>query len=106
MKVKRSENEKKIFDKIGKAIKFYRINHNVTDKRFLDEYNQISQEKLAEMIGSSVSQIRNLESPKTEQGISIIFLEKIANALNIPLYAFFLDKPTVNPPKNPISDNQ
>jgi len=101
MKVKRSEEDKRIFDKIGKAIKFYRINHNVTNKKYLDDYNQISQEKLAEMIGSSVSQIRNLESPKTEQGISIVLLEKIAKALNIPLYAFFLDKLIKNPPEEP-----
>jgi len=105
MRVKRSELETQIFDKLGVRIKYYRINHNVTDKRYLDDFNQVSQECLAEMIDSSVSQIRNLESPKTRQGISIVLLEKIANALNIPLYAFFLDEPIKDPPQNPFKNN-
>ncbi len=101
MRIKRDKEEQEIYEKIGYAIKYYRINHNVKNSDYLDEFNQISQEKLAEMIGSSTSQIRNLESPKTMQGISIILLEKIAKALEIPLYAFFLDELIPNPPVNP-----
>ena len=45
--------------------------------------------------------IANLESENTMQTISIVLLKKIANALNIPLYAFFLEKLIKNPPTNP-----
>ena len=66
-----------------------------------DEYGRISQEKLAELSGTSASMIANLEATNVMQTMSIVLLRKIALALNIPLYAFFLEKPIKNPPINP-----
>jgi len=96
MRVKQSEEDKQILKMIGRNIKFYRINHNCSSKD-TDEYGRITQEKLAELAESSASMI---ESENTMQTISIVLLNKIAKALNIPLYAFFLEKPIKNPPKN------
>ena len=99
MRIKQTDEEKQILKMIGRNIKFYRINHNCSSKD-TDEYGRITQEKLAELAESSASMIANLESETTMQTISIVLLNKIAKALNIPLYAFFLEKPIKNPPKN------
>lgn len=100
MRVKRTEEEKAILKTIGNNIKFYRINNNCTSDN-TDEYGRVSQEKLAELTGTSASMIANLEATNVMQTISIVLLKKIAYALNIPLYAFFLEKPVKNPPLNP-----
>lgn len=106
MRVKRTEEEKTIFKTIGSNIKFYRINNNCSSE-ITDQYGRISQEKLAELSGTSASMIANLEATNVTQTISIILLKKIAIALNIPLYAFFLERPIKNPPINPFeSKNQ
>ena len=103
MKVKQTDEEKKIMKLIGKNVKFYRINHNCSDD-ITDEYGRISQEKLAELSDTSASMIANIEADNVIQTMSIVFLKRIANSLNIPLYAFFLDKPVKNPPINPFED--
>lgn len=100
MRVKQSEEDKQILKMIGRNIKFYRINHNCSSD-YTDEYGRISQEKLGELTDTSASMIANLESENTIQTISIVLLKKVAKALNIPLYAFFLEKPIKNPPINP-----
>lgn len=68
---------------IGKNIKKYRYIYNLTHK------NKMTQEKLAEAIGSSVALISNLESKKINQGISITNLYKISIVLNVPIDSFF-----------------
>lgn len=68
---------------IGKNIKKYRILYNITHK------DKITQEKLAELIGSSVALISNLESNKINQGISITNLYKVSIVLNVPIDNFF-----------------
>lgn len=100
MRVKQSEEDKQILKMIGRNIKFYRINHNCSSE-YTDEYDRISQERLGELTDTSASMIANLESENTIQTISIVLLKKVAKALNIPLYAFFLEKPIKNPPINP-----
>ena len=97
MRVKQTEEEKQILKTIGSNIKFYRINNNCSDKD-TDEYGRISQEKLAELSGTSPSMIANLEASNVMQTVSIVLLNKISKAVNIPLYAFFLEKPIKNPP--------
>ncbi len=68
---------------VGKNIKKYRLLYNKTHK------DKITQEKLAESIGSSVSLISNLESNKINQGISITNLYKISIVLDVPIDDFF-----------------
>ncbi len=68
---------------VGNNIKKYRLLYNKTHK------DKITQEKLAELIGSSVSLISNLESSKINQGISITNLYKISIVLDIPINIFF-----------------
>lgn len=98
MRTKQTDEEKQILKTIGNNIKFYRINNNCSDKD-TDDYGRISQEKLAELSGTSPSMIANLEASNVMQTISIVLLNKISKAVNIPLYAFFLEKPIKNPPK-------
>ena len=100
MKVKQTEEDKAFLRIIGDNIKFYRINNNCYPED-TDNYGRISQEKLAELSGTSASMIANVEAINVNQTMSISFLRKIAVALNIPLYAFFLEKPIKNPPVNP-----
>lgn len=99
MRIKQTDEEKRILTMVGRNIKYYRLHHNCSSKD-TDEYGRISQEKLAELADNSASMIANLESENTIQTISIVLLNRIAKALNIPLYAFFLEKPIPNPPKN------
>lgn len=98
MRTKQTDEEKQILKTIGNNIKFYRINNNCPDKD-TDDYGRISQEKLAELSGTSPSMIANLEASNVVQTVSIVLLNKISKAVNIPLYAFFLEKPIKNPPK-------
>lgn len=102
MRIKRTEEDKAILKTIGSNIKFYRINNNCSIDD-TDKYGRISQEKLAELSGTSASMIANLEATNVTQTMSIVLLKKIAAALNIPLYAFFLEKPIKNPPTNPFA---
>lgn len=102
MRVKQTDEEKQILKMIGNNIKFYRINNNCSNKD-TDEYGRVSQEKLAELSGTSSSMIANLEAANVIQTMSIVMLRRIAVVLNIPLYAFFLEKPIKNPPKDPFN---
>lgn len=68
---------------VGKNIKKYRLQYNKNHKE------KITQEKLAEAIGSSVSLISNLESNKINQGISITNLYRISVVLETPIDYFF-----------------
>ena len=102
MRVKQTEEDKAYLKLIGNNIKFYRINNNCSPDD-TDSYGRVSQEKLAELSGTSASMISNIEAENVDQTMSISFLRKIAAALNIPLYAFFLEKPIKNPPKNPFA---
>ncbi len=63
---------------IGKNIKKYR---NLYNKKG----NNMTQEKLAELINVSVSHISSLESNKTKKGISISNLYKISIVLGVPI---------------------
>lgn len=56
---------------IGKAIRFYRIAHDITQK------------EIAEKAGLSMSYLSLLERGK--RGVSLGTLEKVAGALNTPL---------------------
>ena len=62
---------------IGNNIKKYRIMSNLT------------QEKLAKLIGCTIPLIGALESSKMCQGISIYNLYKISKVLNIPIEKLF-----------------
>lgn len=101
MRVKQTKEDKAYLKIIGNNIKFYRINNNCSPAD-TDEYGRVSQEKLAELSGTSASMIANIEATSVAQTMSISFLRKIAVALNIPLYAFFLEKPVKNPPADPL----
>ena len=100
MKKKYEENEKEIYRRLGSNVKFYRLNNNCP-RDITDKYGRISQEALAELIDSSANMISNLEAESVKQSCSVVFIERIAKALNIPLYAFFLKVPIKNPPENP-----
>ena len=75
-------NQKELSQIIGKNIKKYRTSTFIDGKK-------LTQEKLAEAINVSVSLISNLESSKSNKGISIINLYKISVVLNTPISKFF-----------------
>ena len=78
-------DEKKLYEVIGKNIRYYR-------KLYSLNVNDMTQEKLAEIANVSTSLIGNLESKKTYQGISIYNLYKISKILDIPIEKFFIDR--------------
>lgn len=98
MKVKWTDEDRALVRMVGDNVKYYRINNNCPNEE-TDRYGRISQEKLAELSGTSASMIANIEAEHVSQAMSIAFLSKIAKALNVPLYAFFLEEPVKNPPK-------
>lgn len=97
MRVPQTEGDKELMRKIGQNVKFYRINNHCSTK-YTDKYGRISQERLAELAGTSASMIANIEAENVSQTMSIAFLHKISMALGIPLYAFFLEQPIKDPP--------
>ncbi|MBQ9020210.1 helix-turn-helix transcriptional regulator [Candidatus Saccharibacteria bacterium] len=102
-RIKQTEEDKEFLRMVGDNIKFYRINNNCTEES-TDRYGRISQEKLAELADVSASMISSIEATNVTQAMSISFLRKVAKALNIPLYAFFLEHPIKNPPVDPFSE--
>ena len=74
--------EKEFNETVGKNIKKYRLLYNVNE-------GEMSQRKLASIVGVSTSLIGALESKKNTQGIGLYNLYKISEALNVPLYKFF-----------------
>ena len=79
------KSEKVLYSIIGKNIRYYR-------KLYSLNKDELTQEKLAELINVSTALIGNLESKKTYQGISIYNLYKISKVLEIPIESFFIDR--------------
>ena len=69
---------------VGQNIKKYRLNYSKNNEK-------MTQEKLSELINVSIYLIRNLESNKIKQGISISNLYKISVVLDVPINKFFED---------------
>ncbi len=82
---------------IGKNINYYRYHSNNT--KIMNDKGFVTIEKLAEEIDSSPNMLYNLTAKNVEQGVSIVFIDKLARALDISLYCFFLKEPLTNPPK-------
>ena len=82
---------------IGKNINYYRFHSNNT--KIMNEKGYVTIEKLAEEINSSANMLYNLTAKNVKQGVSLIYLDKVAKALDVGLYCFFLKEPIQNPPK-------
>ena len=91
------ENRKDLLILIGKNINYYRYHCN--NSKIMNEKGFVTIEKLAEEIDSSPNMLYNLTAKKVEQGVSIIFIDKLARALDVSLHCFFLKKTLQNPPK-------
>lgn len=91
------ENKKELLKRIGKNINYYRYHCNNT--KIMNDKGFVTIEKLAEEIDSSPNMLYNLTAKNVEQGVSIVFLDKLARVLDISLYCFFLKDPVLNPPK-------
>ena len=78
------KNEKELYSIIGKNIRYYRKLYSINK-------DELTQEKLAELVNVSTALIGNLESKKTYQGISIYNLYKISKVLEVPIESFFID---------------
>ncbi len=67
--------------------------------RIMNDRGFVTIEKLAEEIDSSSNMLYNLTAKNVDQGVSIVFLDKLARALDVSLYCFFLKEPLMSPPK-------
>lgn len=74
--------EYELFNIIGNNIKYYRKLYSLNKE-------ELTQERLAELVNVSTSFIGNLESKKTHQGISLHNLYKISKILEVPIDEFF-----------------
>lgn len=70
------KNENELYSTIGKNIKFYR------------EKAKLTQMKLAELSGISISYLTKIEALKCNKSISLAVLNNIANTLNIDIKKF------------------
>ncbi len=78
-------NATKLYNIIGKNIKYYRKLYNL-------DIGKMTQEDLAEQAEVSTALIGNLESEKISQGISVYSLYKISTILNTPIEKFFSER--------------
>lgn len=92
-----NEDKKELLRLIGKNVNYYRYHCNNTE--IMNEKGFVTIEKLAEEIESSPNMLYNLTAENVEQGVSIVFIDKIAKSLDVDLYCFFLKEPILNPPK-------
>ena len=92
-----NEYKKTLLKLIGKNVDFYRYHCN--NSNIMNDKGFVTIEKLAEEIDSSANMLYNLTAKNVEQGVSIVFIDKIARALDVDLYCFFLKTPIINPPK-------
>lgn len=91
------DNKRALHKLIGKNVKYYCYHCNNT--KIMNDKGFVTIEKLAEVIDSSANMLYNLTAENVEQGVSIVFIDKIARALDVDLHCFFLKTPIVNPPK-------
>ncbi len=75
-------SSEELFKIIGTNVKYYRKLYNL-DK------GKMTQENLAEIVDVSTALIGNLESEKIPQGISVVTLWKISQALEVPIENLF-----------------
>lgn len=75
-------NSDEIFNVIGQNVKYYRKLYNLNK-------GKMTQENLAELVDISTALIGNLESEKISQGISVVTLWKISQALEVPIEKLF-----------------
>lgn len=92
-----NEYKKTLLKLIGKNVDFYRYHCN--NSNIMNDKGFVTIEKLAEEIDSSANMLYNLTAKNVEQGVSIVFIDKIARALDVDLYCFFLKTPIINSPK-------
>ncbi len=71
-----------LFKIIGSNVKYYRKLYNLNK-------GKMTQENLAELVDVSTALIGNLESDNIYQGVSVITLWKISQALEIPIENLF-----------------
>ena len=71
-------DEEKLYEAIGKNVKYYRKLYNLNK-------GKLTQEMLAEEIGTSTALIGNLESDKIVQGVSVYTLIKLSEALEVSI---------------------
>ncbi len=91
------KDKEKLLLMIGKNVNYYRFHCN--NKKIMNEKGFVTIERLAEEIGSSPNMIYNLTAKSVKQGVSIVFIDKIAKVLDVSLSCFFLKEPILNPPK-------
>ncbi len=75
---------KEIYSLISDNIIYYRTNN--------PKYGYLTYEKLARLSGINVNLIKNIESKNKNTVINLNNLNRLANALDIPLYKLFIKR--------------
>ncbi len=91
------KDKKDLLTLIGKNINYYRYHANNT--KIMNEKGFVTIERLAEEVDSSPNMLYNLTAKNVEQGVSVVFLDRLARTLDVSLSCFFLKEPILNPPK-------
>lgn len=71
-----------MYNVISDNVRYYRF-HNL-------KYGHVTQEQLSRISKVSLSLIRSMELKGKNRAVNLIALNHIANALDIPLYLFFI----------------
>lgn len=82
MKIYDEQDSRRIYQIVGRNIKYYRHLYSLTKKK-------MTQEKLSEMAEISISLLACIESENVDQSFNMAVLWKIAHALDVPIHKFF-----------------
>ena len=77
-------NLKEIYSIISDNVYFYRTNNL--------KYGYLTQDRLAKLSGIHINLIRSIEEKRKKLVLNINVINSIANALDIPIYKFFIKK--------------
>ena len=82
MKIYDEQDSRRIYQIVGRNIKYYRHLYSLTKKK-------MTQEKLSEIAEISISLLACIESENVDQSFSMAVLWKIAHALDVAIHKFF-----------------
>lgn len=82
MKIYEESDPRRIYQIVGRNVKYYRQLYSLTKKK-------MTQENLSEKAEISISLLACIESENIDQSFSMAVLWKIAHALDVPIHKFF-----------------
>lgn len=77
-------NLKELYNTISENVYYYRTNNL--------KYGYLTLERLAKLSGININLIRSIEEKRKELVLNINIINNVANALDIPIYKFFIKR--------------